>query len=103
MARKFVVIKDFTDLEDNKHVYKGGKFYPREGSELDEARADALASVDNARKEPLIVEILVKEEQNQEDNEENPKHTGGGYYELSNGEKVQGKDAAIEAEKALKE
>ena len=30
-----------------------------------------------------------------------PKHTGGGYYELSNGEKVKGKDAAIEAEKAL--
>lgn len=35
-------------------------------------------------------------------NEEFPKHTGGGYYELSNGEKVQGKDAAIEAENALK-
>lgn len=30
-----------------------------------------------------------------------PKHTGGGYYELSNGEKIKGKDAAIEAEKAL--
>lgn len=31
-----------------------------------------------------------------------PTHTGGGWYELSNGEKVQGKDTAIEAEKALK-
>ena len=30
-----------------------------------------------------------------------PKHVGGGYYELSNGEKIKGKDAAIEAEKAL--
>jgi hypothetical protein len=29
-----------------------------------------------------------------------PKHTGGGWYELSNGEKVQGK---AEAEKAEKE
>lgn len=37
------------------------------------------------------------------DNVEYPVHTGGGYYELSNGEKVQGKDKAIEAEKELAE
>lgn len=30
-----------------------------------------------------------------------PKHLGGGYFELSDGSKVQGKEAAIEAEKAL--
>ncbi|WP_085521412.1 hypothetical protein [Tuberibacillus sp. Marseille-P3662] len=30
-----------------------------------------------------------------------PKHVGGGWYELSDGEKVQGKDEAQEAEKAL--
>lgn len=28
-----------------------------------------------------------------------PKHTGGGWYELSNGEKVQGKEEAEKAEK----
>lgn len=28
-----------------------------------------------------------------------PKHTGGGWYELSNGEKVQGKEKAEKAEK----
>lgn len=28
-----------------------------------------------------------------------PKHTGGGWYELSNGDKVQGKDEAEKAEK----
>jgi hypothetical protein len=28
-----------------------------------------------------------------------PKHTGGGWYELSNGDKVQGKDEAKKAEK----
>lgn len=32
-----------------------------------------------------------------------PNHVGGGNYELSNGERIKGKDAAIEAEKALKE
>jgi uncharacterized protein YdhG (YjbR/CyaY superfamily) len=30
-----------------------------------------------------------------------PKHTAGGWYELSNGDKVQGKDNALEAEAAL--
>ena len=30
-----------------------------------------------------------------------PKHTGGGWYELSNGDKLQGKDNALEAEAAL--
>lgn len=30
-----------------------------------------------------------------------PQHVGGGYYELSNGERVQGKEAAFEAQKAL--
>src|SRR5690606_23292894 len=43
------------------------------------------------------------DDDNQVADSEFPKHTGGGYYELSNGEKVKGKDAAIEAEKALQE
>ena len=30
-----------------------------------------------------------------------PKHTGGGWYELSNGDKIQGQDDAIKAEKKL--
>lgn len=106
MSREFVVIKAFIDLEDNRHVYKGGHFYPRKGTELDEARADALASNNNVRNEPLIVEVVVREEKDHVEDEQEmefPKHTGGGHYELSNGEKVQGKEKAIEAEKALKE
>lgn len=34
-------------------------------------------------------------------NTEFPEHSGGGFYILSNGEKVRGKQAAIEAENAL--
>lgn len=30
-----------------------------------------------------------------------PKHVGGGWYELSNGEKVQGKEEAIKAQEEL--
>lgn len=32
-----------------------------------------------------------------------PKHTGGGWYELSNGEKVQGKEEAKEAQRNVGE
>ncbi|MBO8169967.1 MAG: hypothetical protein H0Z35_12405 [Thermoanaerobacteraceae bacterium] len=47
-------------------------------------------------------------EQNQmekisEEQEQYPKHTGGGWYELSNGEKVKGKEEAIKAQAALNE
>ncbi|MCC2429873.1 hypothetical protein OCE55_21010 [Bacillus paranthracis] len=31
-----------------------------------------------------------------------PKHAGGGWYELSNGDKIQGKDEAVEAERLLR-
>lgn len=64
--RKFVVIKDFKDLKDNGYIYRAGDFYPREGVELDEERAEELASDKNRRKEPLIVEVLVKEEKQEE-------------------------------------
>lgn len=36
-----------------------------------------------------------------EESSEFPKSTGGGYYELSDGSKVRGKDAALEAENTL--
>lgn len=61
--RKFVVIKDFKDLKDNGYIYRAGDFYPRDGVELDEDRAEELASDKNRRKEPLIVEVLVKQEE----------------------------------------
>jgi hypothetical protein len=32
-----------------------------------------------------------------------PKHTGGGHYELSNGDKVKGKDAAVAAQAEIDE
>lgn len=38
-----------------------------------------------------------------EDTTEYPNHIGGGVYQLSNGEKVRGKDEAAKAEEALKE
>lgn len=61
----------------------------------------------NKEKKPFIKfdedQEAPKDEDPGEANEsEFPKHTGGGYYELSNGEKVKGKEAAEKSENALK-
>lgn len=114
MTKSYVVIKDFSDLEDEGYIYRAGDVYPREGVELDEERTDSLLTTDNKRKTPLIVQIAVDEEPDPEAEEvepeesdgvpdEFPVHTGGGHFELSNGDKVKGKEKAIAAEKALKE
>jgi hypothetical protein len=55
----YKVIKDFTDLEDNRHVYRTGDRFPRDGVEVSKERVDLLASDKNARGECLIV--LVEE------------------------------------------
>lgn len=90
----YKVIKPFFDLEDKKRLNEVGQSYPREGLKPSDDRVSFL-----------VDKKYIKETQadsSEQEDPEFPKHTGGGYYELSNGEKVQGKDAAIEAEKALK-
>lgn len=98
----FKVTKDFTDLKDGNHIYRAGDDYPREGKEVDEERLAELSGTENKRGEALIV--AVNDGDNIESNEgaaDYPKHNGGGWYELSNGETVQGKEAALEAEAKL--
>ena len=46
------------------------------------------------KEEPVHVEPVSVDEEV----EQFPKHVGGGWYELSNGERVQGKDEAIKEE-----
>jgi hypothetical protein len=50
----FKVIKLFTDLQDNNHLYEVGDVYPREGLEPDEARIAELSGKDNKQGCPLI-------------------------------------------------
>lgn len=90
-----VVTKAFKDLDDKKRLNEAGKLYPREGLEVTEERKEQL------REGGFIVKIAEKAAE-QVENEEFPVHKGGGNYVLSNGESVKGKDAAIEAEQALK-
>lgn len=50
---KYVVIKDFTDLQDKNHIYRVGDKYPRKGKAKNE-RVEELSSSANKLKTPLI-------------------------------------------------
>lgn len=49
----YVVIKDFTDLHDENHIYRAGDKYPRKGRGKKE-RIEELSTSENIRGEPLI-------------------------------------------------
>ena len=84
MANK--VLKSFTDKE-SKELYKKGDSYENSNSE----------------RIAFLIEKGFIDEIEQTDGSQFPKHTGGAWYELSNGEKIQGKDEATAAEKELAE
>lgn len=62
----YKVIEDFTDLEDENHVYTVGDKYPRKGR-VKKARAEALSTPENRRKEPVIE--VVEEPEKDGDND----------------------------------
>ncbi len=81
-------IRIFHDLKEKTKRFIGDVF------EVTEERFKEI----NGSKYGILVEPLVE---NEEAESEFPKHTGGGWYQLSNGERVQGKTDAIAAEKEL--
>ena len=58
---KYTVIKDFTDLEDDNHVYRKGDKFPRKGRAKKE-RIEALTSKNNKRGE-IVVETVSEAEE----------------------------------------
>lgn len=62
-------------------------------------RAGDLYEHNDADRVAFLIEAGYLEKE--ETNTGYPKHTGGSWYELSNGEKVQGKDEALIAEKEI--
>ncbi|MEY9975299.1 hypothetical protein [Lysinibacillus sp. RC79] len=97
------VVNPFKALEHDGHMYKAGNTYPAEGFTADEERVYFLTGVHPKYKKIYLAEVMIaKQEEPREQVSEFPKHVGGGRYELSNGEKVKGKEEAIEAENALK-
>lgn len=88
---KYIVVKNFRDLERKGKLYKSGQPYEVEG--LDEERITFLSNpIEALDGEPAIKKV---------NDESFPKHTGGGWYELSNGERLRGKEEAIQAENEL--
>jgi hypothetical protein len=82
---KAKVLITFSDAEVKKIRYEG------EIIDLSEERFAEIISIN----ENLI--------EGTEDVTEYPNHIGGGFYQLSNGEKVRGKDEALKAEETLKQ
>lgn len=82
---QYKVLKRFND-KDTKVLYSPDSFYTNE----DQERVNFLIEKGYLAKRPQQTETVSF-----------PKHTGGGWYELSNGEKVKGKDEATAAEEDL--
>ena len=87
----YPVIKNFADKEDAKRSYQENAWYPRFGFETSAERVEELQNLG----------YIGITEETEDTDEEYPRHTGGGYYELSNGDKVQGKEEAEKVEEAL--
>lgn len=94
-----MVVNDFAEKEHNGHLYRAGESYPANGFEATAERVSFLAQVHPKYKKIYLANV---QETATNTHEEFPKATGGGWYLLSNGDKVQGKDEAIEAQQALK-
>jgi hypothetical protein len=62
---------------------------------------DSYSHEDDKRIAFLLKKGLLEESKKSPEDDEFPKHTGGGHYELSNGEKVKGKEDAEKAQAAL--
>ncbi|MDB0581234.1 hypothetical protein [Salinicoccus roseus] len=101
MSELFPVEKNFRDGQDNKRLYEKDGWYPRRGLEASDERVAELQEKGFIGGEGASDEA--PEGQNDGPGTDYPKHTGGGYYELSNGEKVQGKEEAEKAEQELSE
>jgi hypothetical protein len=81
MERK--VINNFRDKESKK-IYRKGDSYTHNDAE---------------RIAFLVDKGFLEKDETVTDENEYPKHTGGGWYELPDGQKIQGKEEALAAMK----
>ena len=101
---KFKVIHPFRDLQDknksnpNGRRYKVGDEFPATQRKVPEERIAELKGKQNKIGYPLIEDLL---DEAPKGNANYPWYLGGGYYELSDGSKVRGKDEAEKAEKQI--
>lgn len=116
MSLQAKVVNRFRENEHDERIYQLGDIYPAEGYEANDDRISFLSNIHPKYKKIYLAEVqeteiaaqtaadaIVKEPDDVDDAKTFPHHVGGGTYELSNGQKVKGKDEALEAEAALKE
>lgn len=87
------VVKSFTGKKEKQNFIRGHKFKGTEKRVQELTDAGYLEKVDMPKVEAAVKNV-------NPETADQLKHVGGGYYELPNGEKVQGKE---NAEKALAE
>lgn len=59
----YIVIKDFTDLQDNGKLYEENNTFPRPANKkVSKKRLEELSGENNRRKEPLIKEVVEEQE-----------------------------------------
>lgn len=51
------VVKYFTDLQDDEHVYHVGDAYPRDGVDVTDSRVKELLGDENLQGQPLIEKV----------------------------------------------
>lgn len=95
---EYVVVTKFRDAKKGGELQIVGRPYDVTGVD-DERISFLLNPIDKLGGHPAIE--LVEPIEQEKPKGEYPKHVGGGWYELSDGEKVQGKENAIEAENEL--
>lgn len=105
------VVNEFKEVNHSGHIYKPGDIYPAESFSADSERVAFLSQVHptykriflaNVKDDGIQDQAIEQPKQDPLEISDYPKHTGGGWYELSNGEKTQGKDEAVAAENELK-
>lgn len=96
-----LVVNKFREVEHAGHIYEPGERYPADGFEATAERVSFLAQVHPSYNKIYLANVQQESPKTDEPPSPFPKHTGGGWYTLSNGEKVQGKDEAIAAQQAL--
>ncbi|SJZ37985.1 hypothetical protein [Garciella nitratireducens] len=62
----YVVIKYFTDIQDNDYEYFPGMIYPRVGLKVNKERIKELSTKNNRRKEIFIAELEEREKPKKE-------------------------------------
>jgi hypothetical protein len=97
----YIAVREFYDTQYGDIRYRVGQPYPSDGIDVKPSHIDYLLSDANQQRKTFI-KFVPDAETDEEVAKVFPNHIGGGKYELSNGEKVKGKEVAIEAENALK-